>query len=110
MAILNSTYVEIDVSLVDAFRTASAELAKMKDTVEAIRNIIEAHMGDAEYACVDGEPVIRWSYVKRHTLDMDKLRGAVDPAVLAECYVDSVGRRFVALKTKTWRPDSEADQ
>lgn len=100
MAILDSTWVDIDVSLIDAFRAATAEIARLEDTVKAIRTVIEAQMGDAEYACVDGEPVIRWSYVKTRRLDLDKLRGVVDPAVLAECYVESEGRRFAAVKSK----------
>lgn len=100
MAIVNSTYVEIDVSLADAYQAATAELSNLEDTVKAIRNIIENAMGEAEYATVGGKPVIRWSYVRTRRLDMDKLRGVVDPAVLAECYVDSEGRRFTTIKPK----------
>lgn len=107
MAILNGTAIEIDTALIESYRSVTAELAKWQNAAQAIRELIEESMGDAEYATVNNEPVIRWSHTKRRRLDLDKLRGAVDPAVLAECYVEDVGRRFLPLKTKTWEPGGE---
>jgi len=92
--------VEVDQTLIDAYRSAKLDLAQCRDAVAALRIIIEHKLGDAEYATIGGEPVIRWMQVKTRRLDMDKLRGILDPAVLNECYVEGFERRFISLNSK----------
>ena len=92
--------VDIDQSLIEAYRAAAADVVSAEATLRAIRTIIETLIGDEEYATVHGEPVIRWMQVTSRRLDMDTVRKLVDPAVLAECYVETTSRQFRLLKPK----------
>jgi hypothetical protein len=98
--------IEVPKGYVDLLVAATAEANKWLAVAKEARTAIEERLGEAEFATVGGEPVIRWAHIKTRRLDNGKLRESVDPAVLASCYVEGVQRRFITLRG---RPDDDSD-
>ncbi len=92
--------VEIPADLAKAYRLAMDEIKRFERAAATVEELIKRELGEHEYATVDGEPVVRWAHVKSRRLDMDALRESVDPAILASCYVQKEGRRFIVLAKK----------
>lgn len=92
--------VEMPPDLIEALSRTNEEIKRLTDTASTLKDLIKKSLGDSEFATVDGQPRIRWAHVKTRRLDMEELRTRIDPAVLAECYVEDIGRRFILLSVK----------
>lgn len=90
--------VEIPPELNAALRNAAKERDYWGKIAKDIEDCIQTLLGDAEYATVNNRPVIRWQHVRSRKISVPRLHEMVDPAILADCYVESPSRRFTVLK------------
>ena len=65
---------EVPYHLLDEYKSAAALLKVAKDNMEKVKQVIEAEMGEAEEATVDGVPVATWKVSTRNAIDITRLR------------------------------------
>jgi hypothetical protein len=77
----------------DVYRAAHAEKSRAEAVMAQAREKIEDALGDDEVGTVDGEPVVRWTFVRSTRFDQKRAK-----AILGEeydaCLVPTESRRF----------------
>lgn len=79
---------------VAVYEAALADRARADTVAAAARAHLEAALGDATVGTVDGVPVLRWTPVTTRRLDTRRVRQAVPPGMLADCWTETTTRRL----------------
>lgn len=81
----------------DVYRAAAAEKARAEDVMAQARERIEDALGDDEVGTVDGQPVVRWTFVRSERFDIKKAKAILGDEAAA-CIVPSESRRFTLVE------------
>ena len=87
---------EVPWDLVGELKAVDSELKVIEREKKRLQQLIEAHMGEAETATVDGVPVATWKEQVRRSIDVKALR--VDDPKLASKYEKTTSSRVFRLK------------
>ncbi len=82
---------------VQLLRSATADKERAEQHIATARRHIEEALGDAEIGYLDGQPVVRWSYVTAKRFDTKLARELLNPSQLIACTADQQTRRFVIV-------------
>ncbi|WP_018350970.1 hypothetical protein [Longispora albida] len=77
-----------------AFRQLDAEARRWAAARDELRRVIEARLGEAEAGTVAGRVAVRFSTYTDRRVDASRLRKLAPAALVAECTVETVRRRF----------------
>lgn len=80
----------------DVYRAAAAEKARAEDVMAQARERIEDALGDDEVGTVDGQPVVRWTFVRSERFDVKKAKALLGDDAAA-CLVPMETRRFTLV-------------
>lgn len=80
----------------DVYRAAAAEKARAEDVMAQARERIEHALGDDEVGTVDGQPVVRWTFVRSERFDVKKAKALLGDDAAA-CLVPMETRRFTLV-------------
>jgi predicted phage-related endonuclease len=72
---------------------AAADTKAAKQRQEQAENELKLLLGDAEVGTIDERPIVRWSRVTQHRLDVDRLRQR-RPRTVAQYMKETSFRRF----------------
>lgn len=75
---------------------AREEKARAEGVIAQAREKIEDALGDEEVGALDGQPVVRWTYVTSTRFDQKKARSLLGDAADA-CVIETSGRRFTVV-------------
>ena len=78
---------------VEVLRRAQAEKQRAEDVIAQAREHIEDALGDSEIGTVNGEPVVRWTFVHANRFDQKRAKAFLGDEYDA-CLVTSSSRRF----------------
>jgi hypothetical protein len=81
----------------DIYRAAQDAIAKAEEAKAVAREKIEDAMGDDEIGTINGEPVVRWTYVHTDRFDQKKAKAILGDEAAA-CIVTTTSRRFEMVK------------
>ena len=81
-------------------RSLTAEISDLEEKRDAVDERIKAALGDAEEGRVGGIPVVRWTRTVSRRLDHALLKSRVAADLLASCYTEQPGRRFIIVAPK----------
>ena len=81
---------------IEVLRYAKRKEAEIKELLASTRAVIEERLGDNEIGTLDGNPVVRWTFVKTNRLNQRKLKED-RPDLVAEYTEASESRRFDVL-------------
>lgn len=78
---------------ISVYRAAVAEKKRAEEVIAQAREKIEDALGDAEVGTVDGQPVVRWTFVRSERFDQKKAKALLGDDAAA-CIVPTESRRF----------------
>jgi len=81
----------------DIYAAGQDAKAKAEEAMAVAREKIEDALGDDEVGTVDGQPVVRWTFVHSERFDQKKAKAILGDD-LAACMVPQTTRRFVLVK------------
>ena len=84
----------------DIYRAAQDTIAKAEEAKAVAREKIEDAMGDDEVGTVDGQPVVRWTFVHSERFDQKKAKAILGDEFDA-CKVTTTSRRFEMVKAES---------
>jgi hypothetical protein len=84
----------------DIYRAAQDTIAKAEEAKAVAREKIEDAMGDDEIGTINGEPVVRWTYVHTDRFDQKKAKAILGDEAAA-CIVTTTSRRFEMVKAES---------
>lgn len=76
-----------------AYTETKAEIARLEEQATQARRHIEEALGDAEEGVLDGQIVVRWTFVTSNRVDLKKLE-AEHPDLVEAFRKPSSSRRF----------------
>lgn len=74
-----------------------ADRAEIDMQIEVAEAHIKDALGDAEVGTINGEPVVRWSYVTTNRFDQKVAKELMSPEQLAQCTKATESRRFTIV-------------
>ena len=74
-----------------------ADRADIDMQIEVAEGHIKDALGDAEVGTVNGEPVVRWSYVTTNRFDQKAAKELLTPDQVAQCTKPTESRRFTIV-------------
>lgn len=74
-----------------------ADRAEIDMQIEVAEAHIKDALGDAEIGTINGEPVVRWSYVTTNRFDQKVAKELLSPEQLAQCTKATESRRFTIV-------------
>ena len=80
-------------SHIEILRYCKRKAAEIKALEASTRAVIEESLGDNEIGTLDGQPAVRWTFVKTNRLNQRKLKED-KPDLVAEYTEASESRRF----------------
>jgi hypothetical protein len=83
---------------VQLLRSASADKARAEAHIATARRHIEEALGDAEIGFLEGEAVVRWTYVTGKRFDAKLARELLNPSQLIACTAEQKSRRFTLVE------------
>lgn len=75
-------------------RQCDAQIKQLEEAKAVARKHVEAALGDAEVGTVDGQPAVRWTWVRSSRFQTTKFREQ-HPDLYAEYTSAQVTRRFI---------------
>jgi hypothetical protein len=84
----------------DIYRAAQDTIAKAEEAKAVAREKIEDAMGDDEVGTVNGEPVVRWTFVHSERFDQKKAKAIIGDEFDA-FKVTTTSRRFEMVKAES---------
>lgn len=84
----------VTASYVDAIRQIEHQIREWSGMRDALRERIEATLGDATEGIVNGRTVVRWTRVSTRRLSTRKVAERFTPEQLDDCYIVTETRRF----------------
>jgi hypothetical protein len=82
---------------VHVLRDATVDKARAESQIATARRHIEEALGDAEIGFLEGELVVRWTYVTTKRFDAKLARELLNPSQLIACTAEQQTRRFVLV-------------
>jgi len=82
---------------VGVLREGMKNKAEAEALIAVARQKIEDALGDADTGTIDGQPVVRWSYVVTNRLDTKLAKSMLTDAQVFACTVESETRRFALV-------------
>jgi predicted phage-related endonuclease len=79
------------------YREAKNAIAKAEEAAQMAREKIEDALGDDEVGTIDGEPVVRWTFVRSERFDQKKAKAILGDDAAA-CMVPTETRRFTLVE------------
>lgn len=93
---LQSAAIDEIVGWVTVLRKATEEKKRAEEVIAQAREKIEDALGDAEVGTVDGQPVVRWTFVRSERFDQKKAKALLGDDAAA-CIVPIETRRFTLV-------------
>lgn len=78
---------------VDYIKQVDEQIKDLEERKKAARLVLEDYLGEAEEGVIDGQVVVRWTYVRSNRFDTTKLKQA-RPDLYREFLVEGLSRRF----------------